>query len=69
MSDDHNSSGFGPCEQQAPSSSHQNIGIHRAEPRPQTYCDHYYCMMSLADYLAWIQKDDGSEPPISFSNI
>lgn len=41
-------------------------GIHREGARRLTYCD-YYCMMSLADYLAWCQKDDGSGPPISFS--
>ena len=69
MFDDQTTSHSGPREQQTPSSSRLNSRIHRAEPRPQTYCDHYYCMMSLADYLAWIQKDDGSEPPISFSNI
>jgi hypothetical protein len=27
----------------------------------------YYWMMSLADFLVRIQKDDGSAPPISFS--
>jgi hypothetical protein len=41
-------------------------GIHRDGTRPLTYCD-YYCIMSLADFLAWCQKDDGSAPPISLS--
>jgi hypothetical protein len=30
------------------------------------YCD-YYSFMSLADFMTWIQKDDGSEPGISYS--
>ncbi|QDG66688.1 hypothetical protein NIBR502772_11155 [Pseudarthrobacter sp. NIBRBAC000502772] len=42
--------------------------VHRDGSRPMTYSD-YYCMMSLADYLEWIQTDDGSAPPISFSNV
>lgn len=28
------------------------------------YCD-YYSFMSLADSLAWVDKNDGSEPDIS----
>ena len=28
------------------------------------YCD-YYNFMSLADFLAWVEKNDGSEPDIS----
>jgi hypothetical protein len=30
------------------------------------YCD-YYSFMSLTDFMSWIQKDDGSEPGISYS--
>lgn len=30
------------------------------------YCD-YYSFMSLADFMAWIQKDDGSQPGVSYS--
>ncbi|MHA7299382.1 hypothetical protein [Pseudarthrobacter sp. MDT1-22] len=41
-------------------------GVRRDGIRAQRYCD-YYCVMSFADYLVWIQKDDDSEPPISFS--
>jgi hypothetical protein len=33
---------------------------------PPRYCD-YYSFMSLADFMTWIQKDDGSEPGISYS--
>lgn len=28
------------------------------------YCD-YYSFMSLTDFLAWVAKNDGSEPDIS----
>jgi hypothetical protein len=41
-------------------------GILHDGARGLNYRD-YYWMMSLADFLAWIQKDDGSAPPISFS--
>lgn len=41
-------------------------GFYRDGARGLNYRD-YYWMMSLADFLAWIQKDDGSAPPISFS--
>lgn len=30
------------------------------------YCD-YYSFMSLADFMTWIRKNDGSEPGISYS--
>lgn len=30
------------------------------------YCDNY-SFMSLADFMTWIQKNDGSEPGISYS--
>ena len=33
---------------------------------PPRYCD-YYSFMSLADFMTWIQKNDGSEPGISYS--
>jgi hypothetical protein len=33
---------------------------------PPRYCD-YCSFMSLADFMSWIQKDDGSEPGISSS--
>lgn len=33
---------------------------------PPRYYD-YYSFMSLADFMTWIQKDDGSEPGISYS--
>jgi hypothetical protein len=56
------------CTQEATTDGQASMvwGIHREGARRLTYCD-YYCMMSLADYLAWCQKDDGSGPPISFS--
>lgn len=41
-------------------------GIPDDSARGLNYLD-YYWMMSLADFLAWIQKDGGSAPPISFS--
>ena len=28
------------------------------------YCD-YYSFMSLADFLTWVERNDGSEPDIS----
>lgn len=28
------------------------------------YCD-YYSFMSLTDFLAWVERNDGSEPDIS----
>lgn len=37
-----------------------------AEATPPRYCD-YYSFMSLADFMTWIQKNDGSEPGISYS--
>jgi hypothetical protein len=40
--------------------------VHHDGTRALTYCD-YYCLMSLVDYLNWIEKSDGSGPPISFS--
>ncbi|KRE64951.1 hypothetical protein ASG92_18320 [Arthrobacter sp. Soil736] len=33
---------------------------------PPRYYD-YYSFMSLADFMTWIEKDDGSEPAISYS--
>ncbi|CAH0200068.1 hypothetical protein SRABI83_01881 [Arthrobacter sp. Bi83] len=30
------------------------------------YCD-YYCFMSLKDFTAWVQRDDESDPSISYS--
>jgi hypothetical protein len=36
------------------------------EATPPRYCD-CYSFMSLADFMTWIQKDDGSEPGISYS--
>lgn len=30
------------------------------------YCD-YYCFMSLKDFTAWAERNDGSEPSISYS--
>ena len=33
---------------------------------PPRYYD-YYSFMSLADFMTWIEKDDGSEPGISYS--
>lgn len=36
------------------------------EGPPPRYCD-YYSFMSLADFMTWIQKNDGSEPGISYS--
>jgi hypothetical protein len=32
--------------------------------RPRYY--DYYSFMSLADFMTWIQKNDGSEPGISY---
>jgi hypothetical protein len=37
-----------------------------AKATPPRYCD-YYSFMSLDDFMTWIQKDDGSEPGISYS--
>ncbi|MFJ5698714.1 hypothetical protein [Arthrobacter sp. NPDC093139] len=37
-----------------------------AEATPPRYFD-YYSFMTLADFMTWIQKDDGSEPGISYS--
>lgn len=36
------------------------------EAAPPRYYD-YYSFMSLADFMSWIQKADGSEPGISYS--
>jgi hypothetical protein len=36
------------------------------EATPPRYYD-YYSFTSLADFMTWIQKDDGSEPGISYS--
>ncbi|MCO4276042.1 hypothetical protein NG701_16700 [Pseudarthrobacter sp. HLT3-5] len=57
-----------PRSQDATSDGHGSTvwGIHCDGARRLNYRD-YYWMMSLADFLAWIQKDDGSDPPISFS--
>ena len=40
------------------------LGIDEATP-PRYY--DYYSFMSLADFMTWIQKNDGSEPGISYS--
>jgi hypothetical protein len=40
--------------------------IETIEAAPPRYCD-YYSFMSLADFMTWIQRDDGSEPGISYS--
>lgn len=37
-----------------------------AEATLPRYCD-YYSFMSLTDFMTWIQKNDGSEPGISYS--
>ncbi|KRE65666.1 hypothetical protein ASG92_16940 [Arthrobacter sp. Soil736] len=42
----------------------ERIGTDGATP-PRYY--DYYSFMSLADFMTWIQKNDGSEPGISYS--
>ena len=38
----------------------------KAEKQNLRYCD-YYCFMSLADFLAWVEEDGGSEPSMSYT--
>ena len=51
----------GPNEGQIPSKRFET-----EEATSPRYCD-YYSFMSLADFMTWIQRDDGSEPGISYS--
>jgi hypothetical protein len=54
-----------------------DLGSHETNPmvaaietsrhRRFRYCD-YYSFMSLADFLAWVEKNDGSEPDISHTD-
>jgi hypothetical protein len=37
----------------------------KAEKQTLRYCD-YYCFMSLADFMAWVDAEDGIEPEISY---
>lgn len=40
--------------------------VHEKKEQSLRYCD-YYCFMSLKDFMAWAKRNDGSEPPISYS--
>ncbi|WP_309107459.1 hypothetical protein [Arthrobacter sp.] len=37
----------------------------KAEKQALRYCD-YYCFMSLTDFMAWVDAEDGTEPEISY---
>lgn len=39
-------------------------GIHTHVKQKLLYCD-FYNFMSLEDFLAWVERNDGSEPDIS----
>jgi hypothetical protein len=40
----------------------------KAEKQNLRYCD-YYCFMSAADFMAWVEAEDGCEPEMSYSNM
>lgn len=41
------------------------MDVSKAEKQTLRYCD-YYCFMSLADFMAWVDAEDGTEPEISY---
>ena len=56
----------GPSVKSHPSRSVLRIvDMSKAEKQTLRYCD-YYCFMSLADFMAWVDAEDGTEPEISY---
>jgi hypothetical protein len=45
---------------------YQMAGACEIENRNLRYFD-FYCFMSLSDFMEWIEKNDGSEPSMSYS--